>query len=142
MERRSGVVTIKAFGGNRLLGGYTSDRRLAHWLYERMRDRSVRITVDDEDQSRHATWTRLLRIAEDTKHKIANVRTDRVLVHIREQLTDDDGRPVILLDSITRAQYTELIQDLLDETLAGCGESKGCELILAEVGLTIDQVDE
>ncbi len=145
MERRGGVVTIKAFGGDRLLGGYTFDRRLANWLYERMRERGIRITVDDEDQRRHATWTKLMRIAEDTKLKLANARTDRVPVHIREQLTDDDGRTVTLLDSISRLQYTELIQDLLDDTLVGRGgpgETKGCELILAEAGLTIDQVDE
>ncbi|GAA1298301.1 Hsp70 family protein [Saccharothrix xinjiangensis] len=145
MERRGGVVTIKAFGGDRLLGGYTFDRRLADWLYERLRERGVRITVDDQDQRRHATWTRLVRVAEDTKLKLANARTDRVPVHIREQLTDDDGRTVTLLDSINRLQYTELIQDLLDDTLGGrggAGETKGCELILAEAGLTIDQVDE
>jgi molecular chaperone DnaK (HSP70) len=145
MERRRGVVTIKAFGGNRLLGGYTFDRRLANWLYERMRERGIRITLDEEDPRRHATWTRLLQIAEETKHKLANARTDRVPVHIREQFTDDDGRPVTLLDSITRSQYTALIQDLLDETLEGngtAGDTKGCEVILAEAGLTIDQIDE
>jgi hypothetical protein len=70
----------------------------------------------------------ILRLLE-IRHKIANARTDRVPGHIREQLTDDDGRPVVLLDSVTRAQYGGLIQDLLDETLAGCDKSKGCELI-------------
>lgn len=144
MERRGGVVTVKAFGGNRLLGGYTFDRRLANWLYDRIRDRGVRITVDEEDPRRHASWTRLLQIAEDAKHRLARARTDRQPVQIREQLTDDDGRPITLLESINRNQFTELIQDLLDETLEGHGggETKGCELILAEAGLTIDQIDE
>lgn len=144
MERRGGVITIKAFGGNRLLGGYTFDRRLAQWLYDRMRERGVQITVDDDNTTNHATWTQLLQIAENTKHKLAGARTDKVPVHIREQLTDDNGRTATLLDSINRAQYVELIQDLLDETLGGGGgtDTKGCELVLADAGLTIDQVDE
>lgn len=145
MERRGGVITIKAFGGNRLLGGYTFDRRLAQWLYDRMRERGVQITVgDDGATDQHATWTQLLQIAENTKHKLANARTDRVPVHIREQLTDDNGRTVTLLDSINRVQYVELIQDLLDETLGGGGgtDTKGCELVLADAGLTIEQIDE
>ncbi|MER5389756.1 Hsp70 family protein [Saccharopolyspora sp. NPDC002686] len=145
MERRGGVVTIKAFGGNRLLGGYTFDRRLAQWLYDRMRERGVQITVDDEGTGNLGTWTQLLQIAENTKHKLAGARTDRVPVHIREQLTDDHGRTVTLLDSINRAQYVELIQELLDDTLGGGGAgdgTKGCELVLADAGLTIEQVDE
>lgn len=145
MERRGGVVTIKAFGGNRLLGGYTFDRRLANWLYERMRDRGVQITVDDENPRRHATWTRLLQIAEETKHKLAEARTGKVPVNIRAELTDDDGRRVVLTEKITRDQFVELIQDLLDETLSGRGgadETKGCEMILAEAGLDIGQIDE
>jgi molecular chaperone DnaK (HSP70) len=145
VERRGGVVTVKAFGGNRLLGGYSFDRRLANWLYEQMRERGFRITVDEDDPRHRATWTRLLQIAENVKLKLTDARTDRMPVNIREQLTDDDGRPVTLLASITRAQYVGLIQDLLDDTIdghGGAGETKGCEMILAEAALTVDQIDE
>jgi molecular chaperone DnaK (HSP70) len=145
MERHQGVVTVKAFGGNRLLGGYTFDRRLATWLYDRMRERGVPITAGDEDPRALATWTRLLRVAEDTKFKLARARTDKMPVHVREQLTDDNGRTFTLVESINRAQFTELIADLLDETIDGQGEdggTKGCEAVLAQAGLTIAQIDE
>lgn len=145
MERRDQVVTVKAFGGNRLLGGYTFDHRLANWLYEQLRERGIRITVGEEDPRHRAAWTRLLQIAEDIKVDLAKARTDRVALNIREDLTNDDGHPVTLLAKITRAEYVELIRDLLDETIdghGGAGETKGCEAVLAEAGLTVAQVDE
>src|SRR5262249_271403 len=37
LERREGVVSVKAFDGDRLLGGYNFDRALVEWLLARLR---------------------------------------------------------------------------------------------------------
>lgn len=147
MERRQGVVTIRAFGGNRLLGGFNFDRELAVWLYDRMRDRGVQLTIDHDKPADRAKWVRLLQLAEDTKLKLAKARTDRVPVQIKEQaiFADDHGNSINLIDQITRAQFVELIQDLLEGTVTGAGgdnATKGCTVTLAEIGMTIEQVDE
>lgn len=147
MERRKGAITIKAFGGNRLLGGFNFDRELAHWLLRRLQERGVRITLNDEDPDGRGKWARLMRVAEDTKIKLAKARTAKMPVQIREQaiFEDDQGRSITLQDQITREQFVELIQDLLDETITGRGvegETKGCNITLAEAGLTIEEVDE
>lgn len=147
MERRRGITTVKAFGGNRLLGGFNFDRELARWILNRLRERGVQLSLNEQNSTDRAKWIRLLRIAEDIKIKLANARGDKMPVQIREQaiFTDDLGRPINLLDQITREQFTTLIQELLDSTITGKGgqgETKGCEATIAEAQLTIDKIDE
>ncbi|HVR06930.1 MAG TPA: Hsp70 family protein [Thermoanaerobaculia bacterium] len=147
MERRQGVITVKAVGGNRLLGGYNFDRELAHWLLRRLQERGVRVSVDEQDPAGRGRWARLLRLAEEIKIQLARARTGRMPVHIKEQdlFRDDLGRPVNVTESLSRDQFVALIQDFVTETITGsggAGESKGCEAVLAEAGWTIGQVDE
>ena len=147
MERRQGVVTVKAFGGNRLLGGFNFDRELAQWLLDRLQKRGVQINLDKDNPEDQGKWKQLLRLAEDTKINLAKARTDKKPVNIRQQniFKDNNDRPINLTDKINRQQFTELIQELLEETIygkGGAGETKGCNLVLAEVGWTIEQVDE
>lgn len=147
MERRKGVVNIRAFGGNRLLGGFNFDRELATWMYERLRERGVQLILREDEPSDRAKWVRLLQLAEDTKLKLAKARTDRVPVLIREQaiFADDRGMDINLIDQITREEFVDLIRELLEETITGPGgdsATKGCNITLAETGVTIEQVDE
>lgn len=147
MERREGSITIKAFGGNRLLGGFNFDRQLARWMLRRLQERGVQIILDENSPADRGKWARLLHLAEDTKHKLARAHTDKIPVQIKQQaiFDDDRGCPIDLMDEITREQFEALIQDFLDETIygiAGEGGTKGCSATLAEAGLTIDQIDE
>jgi len=147
MERRKGVTTIKKFGGNRLLGGFNFDRELAYWLLRQLQDRGVRITLNEDVPEDRGKLARLLRVAEDAKIRLAGARTGKMPVHIKQQaiFADDAGHPINLTERITREQFVELIQDMLDETIQGQGgegQTKGCNLILAEAGMTIDQIDE
>lgn len=147
MERRKGVVSVKAFGGNRLLGGFNFDRELARWLLQRLQARGVQVTLDESNPVDRGKWARLLRIAEDAKIQLATARTDRLPMKIRQQgiFDDDQGHPVNLQEEITRQQFVALIQDLLDGTITGPGgegETKGCNMTLAEAGLRVEQLDE
>ncbi len=146
LERRSGVPMVKNYGGNRLLGGYNFDRLLAEWLLGRMRDRGVQIALDESNPLDRAKWAKLLHLAEDVKIRLAGARTDAFPVPIKETLfPDDNGHVITLTDRITRQQFTDLIQPLLDETThgqGGEGETKGCLKTLQEVGWTIDDLHE
>jgi hypothetical protein len=147
MERRGGVVDIRAFGGNRLLGGYNFDRELARWLLVRLQERGVQITIDDTQPEGRGKWARLLHLAERTKIALAKAPTAKMPVRIREQaiFDDDNGRSVSLIDQITREQFVPLIHDMLEETIygpGGEGQTKGCNQTLAEAKLRIEEIDE
>ncbi len=148
MQRQGGVITVKAFGGNRLLGGYNFDRELALWLYGRLKARGVRLTLDEHDPRSRAKWAYLMRLAEETKIKLAKEPTDLMPMTVKADsaLSDDDGRPVTVTDRITRREFVALIQPLLDETIKGKGGgdayTKGCELILVEAKVKPGQLRE
>ena len=146
MERRGANIRMKAFGGNHLLGGFNFDRELTYWLLEQLRKRAD-ITLKEDSPEDQVKWARLLRVAEQSKHKLADAPTDKMPVQMRRQdiFKDDHGRPIHLLEQIDRKDFVALIQDLLDETIYGQGgppETKGCNAVLATAGWTIDQIDE
>jgi molecular chaperone DnaK (HSP70) len=147
MERRGGIFTIKAFGGNRLLGGFNFDRELALWLLKRMQERGVKVTVDDATPEHRARWAQLMAVAERTKIALAEAGTDEKVINVKKQaiFKDDLGRSITLQDQINRATFEGLIQEMLDGTIDGRGgenETKGCNAVLAQAGMSVDQLDE
>jgi molecular chaperone DnaK (HSP70) len=147
MERRGGIFNLKKFGGNRLLGGYNFDRELANWLLQRMRDRGVHVTVDESTPERRGKWARLMFVAEETKIKLSNARSDQQVVYIKEQniFKDDLGNVITLQDQIDRKKYKEMIREMLVDTVIGPGgegQTKGCIKVLEDAGKKVDELDE
>ena len=120
LERRDGVVAMRAFDGNNLLGGYNFDRALVQWMVEAMRARGREITLDvDGDPSQVA---RLLQLAERVKLDLADASSDTQPVRVRGRgvLRDDNGREVPIDETITRAEFVALITDYLEQTIEQC----------------------
>lgn len=147
MERREGIITVKAIGGSLLLGGTIFDRELALWLLRRLQEQGIKISLDENNPANRGEWARLMRLAENTKVRLAHAPTDKMSVQVRQEaiFNDDYGRSITLLDQVTREQFVVLIQEFLDDTITGQGregKTKGCSVTLAEAGLTIEQIDE
>lgn len=145
MRRNEGVITVLSFGGNRLLGGYNFDRELARWILDRAMQRGQQFVRDERNPYYRENWAKLLTAAEEIKIRLATARSDTMPLPIKVVLRDEQGRPVTIIDQITRRAFTALIQPLLDETIGGPGgegRTKGCIETLREVGLSFDRLDE
>ena len=118
LERRQGVISVRSFDGNHLLGGYNFDRELVTWLLDRLAARGRHIVVDESTADGRATIAALLRLAEATKRKLAAADNDDTEVDMRDRsiLTDERGRPVQVNERITRATFKNLIANLLKDT--------------------------
>jgi molecular chaperone DnaK (HSP70) len=122
LERREGVIDMRAFDGDPLLGGYNFDRELAHWIRQQLEQRGRRIELDESSAEDRGRLMRLLRLAERVKIDLANARTDEVLIDVRARdlLVDTEGRPVQVQERINRKQFVALIQPHLDHAVACC----------------------
>lgn len=121
LERRDGLITMKSFDGNPLLGGYNFDRRLANWIIERTRkllEGSGRSIIFEENAP-SSSWSRLLQLAEYIKEKLSEQPTAKFPYPIKapDILQDTSGQDVVISDRINREQYAALIQDLLDDSV-------------------------
>jgi molecular chaperone DnaK (HSP70) len=138
LERREGVIDMRAFDGNHLLGGYNFDRELAHWIRRRLSERGRHIVLDENNPDDRGRLNRLLRLAESVKIKLSNARTDSEMIEIRARdiLVDTDGKPVQINERISREQYVSLIRSHLEEA-AQC-----CTRALKKANVTPDDVHE
>jgi molecular chaperone DnaK (HSP70) len=122
LERREGVLDMRAFDGDHLLGGYNFDRELAHWIRQRLQEHGRRINLDESRADDRGRLMRLLRLAERVKIDLANSPADSAMVEIRARdiLVDVDGKPVQINERISREQFVALIQPHLDKAVACC----------------------
>jgi molecular chaperone DnaK (HSP70) len=122
LERRDGVITMKAFDGNALLGGYNFDRALVQWMLDKVAGKGRNIPYDKDNPDDRGRRARLLMIAESVKIRLAEARTDRVSVPVRapDVLVDEKGRLVPIHEKINRQEFADLIRDSLESTLECC----------------------
>lgn len=138
LERKSGIIDMRAFDGDHLLGGYNFDREIVHWVRKRLEAQGRQIVLDENDPEDRSRLARLLRIAENVKialSKNENV-TKPVEYRARAILVDVNGKEIQVLERITRQQFVELIRPLLDRTVA-C-----CQRALDKAGVELSAVDE
>ncbi|MBT3207629.1 MAG: Hsp70 family protein [Bacteroidetes bacterium] len=141
MKKEVGIITSIAFEGNALLGGYNFDRRFVNWLLSRVRDRLKEsgrtFNFEENDTNAESNMTNLLQYAENIKYELVNKPTPMVPVSIsaKNMLYDTEGKSIDIIDRITRKQYTELIQDLLDDTI---DKTKNA---ISKSGFTKEEID-
>ncbi len=128
IELDSGVVEVRASHGNTQLGGDDFDERLTEMLAERFQEQHE---IDPHTDRR--AMARLARAAETAKIALSSQPTVRVQ---EEYLLTDGGRPFHLDAEVTRAEFEELIADLLDGTL------ESFEAALRDAGITADDLDK
>jgi len=115
MEKIEGVIYMREFDSEPLIGGHYFDKALAQWIHDQLTAQGRVIPFDEGNQER------LLRVAENAKLQLSMRRTPRVKVFFGvDFLIDDKGQRVQFNGSINDLEYAELIQEELRRTLACC----------------------
>lgn len=121
MEKIGGVIQMKKFGGNHLLGGYDFDSALVQWILDQLKAKGRNIPYDENNEEHKGRRARMLQIAEAVKIRLSEQRTDKASVPVQvDFLVDDQGQPVQFRGQINREQYAALVHDYLQETIRCC----------------------
>ncbi|MGO8757439.1 MAG: Hsp70 family protein [Terracidiphilus sp.] len=122
MERIDGVIQIRSFDGNHLLGGYNFDKELVRLVRARLAEKGRTVQLDESDPRDRGRLARLLRIAENVKIKLSEARndTDAVEFRVRDVLVDEKGLPIQINERVTRQQFVAVIQPWLNEVIDCC----------------------
>jgi len=121
------VVEVISSHGNNQLGGDDFDNEIINFLVEHL-TQTHKVNVRD---SRKA-MARLTRAAENAKRALS----DKPFVLIEEEyLLEQEGKPIHLSVELGRAQFEEMIEKYLDETL------EAVHTALSDANLTASDID-
>lgn len=121
MEKIEGVIQMKKFHGNHLIGGCNFDRAFVQWILDQLKVRDRVIPYDENNEEHKGRRARMLQVAETVKVKLGEARTDKQPVPVQvDFLVDNQGQKVQFRSQINREQYTALIQEELQETIQCC----------------------
>lgn len=123
LEKRDGVISnasVKAFDGDRFLGGYNFDVLLANWLVEQLGARGYDLRLNHNDPADRVIFAKLMIYAEQAKIALSKADT----YEFQEPATgiiDHAGRPVALgYLNLTRAEFEGMISQYVDYSLDLC----------------------
>lgn len=122
LVRNSGVIEMRAFDGDHLLGGYNFDRELVQWVRERLEHHGRKVVFDESDPEDRGRLSRLLRVAEQVKLALAQAPDDNRMIDFRARgvVRDTDGRDVLINERLSRREFKRLIQRYLERSIACC----------------------
>jgi molecular chaperone DnaK len=128
-----GAFKVLATTGNNNLGGDDFDFRVVDWLIERFREKEkvdLR-TISDISQQR-AIMQRLKEAGENAKIDLSSLLETTINLPF---IYTGAEEPLHLNETLTRAKYEDLVQDLIDQTL------QPMELALSDANLTAAGLD-
>ncbi len=121
MEKIEGVIQMRRFGGDHLLGGYNFDRAFIEWIIDQLKAKGKTIPYDENNEEHKGRRARMLQVAEAAKIRLSEQKVDRIQVPVSvDFLVDDQGQRVQFRGQINREQYAALIRDELRKTLDCC----------------------
>lgn len=118
LERSGSSFRRQRCGGNRELGGFNIDRKIALKMLEAMQGKGYRIVIDADHPERDPRWATLMYYAERMKCELGK-NAPRADV-IQASVFQDDSQPrraVQLRFSMTQGEFRELIKPEVDETI-------------------------
>jgi molecular chaperone DnaK len=128
-----GAFKVLATTGNNNLGGDDFDYRVVEYLIERFKEKEkidLR-TIPDISQQR-AIMQRLKEAGESAKIDLSSLLETTINLPF---IYTGGSEPLHLNETLTRAKYEDLVQDLIDQTL------QPMELALSDAGLVASQLD-
>jgi molecular chaperone DnaK len=128
LEVGDNVVEVLATNGDTHLGGDNIDERLIEWLVGEFKKQTGMDVSKDP-----MAMQRLREAAEKAKIELSSM--SKVDINL-PYLTADSTGPKHLVTSLMRAQFEQMVMDIIDRTLAPC---RNC---LRDSNLTVDQIDE
>ncbi|MCG3172783.1 MAG: Chaperone protein DnaK [Myxococcota bacterium] len=127
LELHNGVFEVRSTSGDTYLGGDDFDLRLIdHLADEFLRENNIDLRND------RMALQRLKEAAEKAKHELSSSMETEVTLPF---ITADETGPKHLNVAITRAQFEQMVSDLVERTI------EPCKAALSDAGLTVEQID-
>ncbi len=128
LELGEGVFEVKATNGDTHLGGDDLDQRIIDWMVaEFKKDYGIDLSKDS------MALQRLKEAAEKAKCELSTTLETQINLPF---ITADQSGPKHLNMTLTRSKFEQLVEDLLERTVAPC------ETALKDAGLTPQDIDE
>src|SRR5580698_4740559 len=130
LEVGEGVIEVKSTNGDTHLGGDNLDQRIVDWLVAEFKQEHG---LDLTSKGNEMALQRLKDAAEKAKIELSTtVETEVNLPFV----TADATGPKHLVRKLTRAKLEQLVEDLIDRSIAPCKQA------LADAGIGVDKIDE
>lgn len=129
LELGDGVFEVKATDGDTHLGGDDFDHRIIEWLVEEFKNENNGADLTKDPMS----LQRLKEAAEKAKIELSNTTSSEINL---PYISVVDGAPKHLVKTLTRAKFEQLIDDLIQRTIAPCRTA------LQNAGLTTNDISE
>ncbi len=128
LEVGEGVVEVKSTNGDTHLGGDNIDQRLIDWVIGEFRkDQGIDLSKDK------MALQRLKEAAEKAKMELSTTMETEINLPF---ITADAGGPKHLNFKLTRAKFEQLVEDILQRTVAPCKQA------LADAGMKPSDIHE
>jgi molecular chaperone DnaK len=128
-----GEYQVLAIDGDNYLGGDDFDRRYAEHLRKQLAEKGYALDLDvkgSEDDRR--LFGRLVHLAQEIKESLST--TEVVHVNKGEVAKDKSGETISFEGEVGRAEYEQIIGDLVESTLACCERALARSREIANVG--------
>ncbi len=129
LELGDGVFEVKSTDGDTHLGGDDFDQRIIEWLVQEFKDENSGIDLSKDPMA----LQRLKEAAEKAKIELSNTTSSEINL---PYIMPVDGVPRHLVRTLTRAKFEQLVDDLIQRTIAPC------KTALQNAGYTSSDIDE
>lgn len=128
LELGDGVFEVKSTDGDTHLGGDDFDHRIIDWLADEFKnEEGIDLRQDP------MALQRLKEAAEKAKIELSSTTSTEINL---PYITAQGGVPKHLVKTLTRSKFEQLIDDLIQRTIAPCKSA------LANAGLSVGEIDE
>ena len=123
-----GVVEVRATSGDNHLGGDDWDQRIVDWLVEKFKSQNgIDLTKDK------MALQRLREAAEKAKIELSSGQSTSI--NLPYITVDADKNPLFLDETLSRAEFQKITQDLLDR----CRQP--FQAVIKDAGISVSQID-
>ena len=129
LELGDGVFEVKSTDGDTHLGGDDFDHRIIEWLVAEFKNENSGIDLSKDPMA----LQRLKEAAEKAKIELSNTTSTEINL---PYIMPVDGIPRHLVRTLTRAKFEQLIDDLIQKTIAPC------KTALNKAGMTTSDINE
>ena len=110
LELGDGVFEVKSTNGNNKLGGDDFDKKIIDYIVKEFK-KEYDIDLEDDKMA----MQRLKEVAEKAKKDLSGMKETQISAPFIAK--DEDGEPVHLDMTLTRAKFEDLIRDLVESTI-------------------------
>ena len=128
LEIGDGVVEVRATSGDNHLGGDDWDNRIVDWLVDKFKASS------GMDLSKDRMAMQRLREAAE-KAKIELSASQNATINLPYITVDADKNPLFLDETLSRAEFQRITQDLLDRC------RKPFQAVIKDAGISVSEID-